>query len=83
MGFKFLAFEAATTLTLTTRGSGSGRFVVRTDVAEVGRVPVEPSETWGVASSTLGTPTGDSALYLEFAGEGTVARLTVGLRPKR
>lgn len=79
VGYKYFVFGGPTELTLTTRGSNAGRFVVRDDAGVVGQVAVEPSAQWSRSSAVVAT-SGAGSLFLTYQGEGRLDLLTIGLR---
>jgi hypothetical protein len=80
IGFRYFDFKGGVTLTLTTRGTGKGRFIISTESGPPGEIPVSPSTAWkesGCQIRTFGTRT----LYLTYRGTGTTELQSVAFSP--
>lgn len=73
-GFKYFAFDAQRSLTLTLRGDGEGHLIVShdRDAAPVAVVPVTPSTVWHSIMADFHPQQGTQPLYFEYRGTGSV-----------
>ena len=74
-GYRYFDFQSAKIISVETRGSATGMFVVRDErVARggkiVARIPVEPSSSWKSFSAPLNIASGKKPLYFTYEGEG-------------
>lgn len=79
IGYKYFAFDASVSLTLTFRGSAAGRFHVLGKQGKLTEIPVSPSADWQEVTSFLPV-SGVTGLYLLYEGEGRadLLKLTFG-----
>lgn len=71
-GYRYFQFEKAKQISVTTRGTGNGSFVVRDErfgnvVAEI---KIEPSKNWTTFTAPLNISAGKHPLYFTYTGEG-------------
>lgn len=78
VGYRYLAFDGPTELTLTTRATTHGRFLVSDERVPLGHVIVEPSAGWAQWSAVVDSTA--SCLLLTYEGDGPVDLLTIGFR---
>ena len=73
MGFKYLACEGITRLTVTTRGYLNGNFELKNaiDGESLGSVKVCNANIWTPKSGEVTRPDGVHAMYLVFRGSGS------------
>lgn len=73
-GYKYFWFDTATELTVTTRGTGKGTFVIAAEPngAAIGRIAIAPSAEWRQFGGKVALPHGKSALYFRYEGSGAV-----------
>ena len=71
-GYRYFDFKTAKTISVETRGTATGTFVVRDGRQGnvVARIPVSPSETWTTFSAPLTIESGKKPLYFTYEGEG-------------
>ena len=71
-GYRYFAFEKAVRISVETRGTANGAFVVRDgrQGSVVARIPVAPSKEWAVFSAPLTIESGKKPLYFTYEGEG-------------
>ena len=75
VGFKYFKFDELSKITVTVRGSGTGRMEVRTtpkgDV--IAEIPITPASEWEACTGAVNIPaSGVSALYFTFRGAGSI-----------
>lgn len=71
-GYRYFDFKTAKNISVTTRGTGTGSFIVKDErfgnvVAEI---KIEPSESWQTFSAGLSISEGKHPLYFTYEGEG-------------
>ncbi|MDD3794654.1 MAG: family 43 glycosylhydrolase [Lachnospiraceae bacterium] len=73
-GYKYFDLNGACTLTLTTRGTGTGRMLIVTDpeAEPMALVPIWPSPGWQASSVRTSLPSGVSALWFGYEGTGYI-----------
>ena len=80
-GYRYFLFDGANKISVTTRGTATGSFVVKNerfgDV--VARIPVQPSEDWATFSAPLSIECGKKPLYFTYEGEGAADFLSFTL----
>ena len=76
IGFKYFAFDGPVTLGVCLRGDARGVLHIRTDSGELGATTVQPSQDWTEYYAHV-TAHGKQALYLDFAGTGSLDLLQV------
>ena len=74
-GYRYFDFQTAKIISVETRGSATGVFVVRDEREACGgkvvaRIPVEPSSSWRSFSAPLNITSGKKPLYFTYEGEG-------------
>ena len=75
-GFKYFKFDGLAKITVTVRGSGTGRMEVRTtpNGAVIAEIPITPATDWQSCEGHTAAPlTGVHALNFTFNGTGSVA----------
>lgn len=85
VGFKHFEFTGNENLSIETRGSGTGRFLIYGDLngEAVGQIPVSPSRDWQCSDNILLSGlVGTSALYLKFKGTGLMQMLNIRFNPR-
>ncbi len=80
IGYKYFAFNGRTFLSVQTRGSGRGRFVVLLgekdqEPVPVGEIAILPSREWVIGQTSFSAE-GEKALYLKYEGEGKAELLS-------
>lgn len=73
-GFKYFEFSNQRALTVTLRGSGTGRLIAshEKDGAPVASIPVAPAASWRSFTVDFNPLPGKQALYFRYEGEGYV-----------
>lgn len=79
IGFKYFQFDEPGTLTVVTRGIGSGWFEIHNEDGEVNDIAISPSKIWSESTTTINIK-GTSALYFEYHGTGQVEFLSLIFR---
>ena len=71
-GYRYFEFRTAKTITVETRGTADGEFVVRDGRGgpAAARIRIAPSEGWAGFSSPLSIGNGKRALYFTYEGRG-------------
>ena len=71
-GYRYFEFRTAAALSVETRGTADGEFVVRDGRGGpvAARVRIAPSEDWRVFSAPLAIGKGKHALYFTYEGAG-------------
>ena len=71
-GYRYFDFKTARVITVETRGTATGSFIVRDGRGGevVARIPVAPSADWTTFSAPLTIGSGKKALYFTYEGEG-------------
>ena len=71
-GYRYFQFDGAKEISVTTRGTANGSFVVKDERNGnvVARIPVAPSEGWATFSAPLDIECGKKPLYFTYEGEG-------------
>ena len=71
-GYRYFDFRTARQITVETRGTGDGEFVVRDgrNGPVAARIRLAPSETWSCHCAPLTIPGGKHALYFTYEGSG-------------
>ena len=73
-GYRYFAFENANSISVTTRGNATGKFIVR-DEREgniVAQININPSEKWETFESSLTINKGKHPLYFTYEGNGAL-----------
>jgi hypothetical protein len=78
VGFKHFAFDGPTRISITTRGTGRGRFDIATQDGPVGSIPLDASSAWTASSTGAIDTDGSHELYLQYVGDGRVDLLSLG-----
>ena len=79
IGFKFFAFEGPCSLSVKTRGVGTGIFWISTDEAgekRLGEIAVSPSVQWKTEKAQIAAD-GKQALYLHYEGTQSMELLEI------
>ena len=73
IGYKYFDFTDAAEISLRVKGTGSGRFLVYTDLqkAPAAMLPVQPCEDYKTVSGPLRLQPGMHPLHLVYEGEGS------------
>ena len=74
--YKYFDFLGPVELSITLRGTGSGRLTVSTNEFIQGFIPVQPAEEWYQRSIKLDA-LGKAALKLEYQGDESVDLISV------
>ena len=71
-GYRYFQFDGANRISVTTRGTATGSFVVKDERNGnvVARIPVQPSEDWATFTAPLSIECGKKPLYFTYEGEG-------------
>lgn len=71
-GYRYFNFGSAKEIAVTTRGTGTGKFIVRDERFGnvVSEIKIEPSENWTTHTATLSISNGKHPLYFTYEGEG-------------
>ena len=71
-GYRWFDFRTAKEISVETRGTAEGEFVVRDgrDGPVAARIPVTPSEDWQFHTAPLEIEKGKRALYFAYEGTG-------------
>lgn len=71
-GYRYFDFGTARSISVTTRGTAEGCFIVRDglDGNTVARIPVQPSGDWQTFTAPLAITPGRHPLYFTYEGAG-------------
>jgi hypothetical protein len=76
VGFKYFAFDGKLKLFVKTRGDGEGHFNVHTGGHTIGKIPINPSNSWRKSGVEIGI-TGEVGLFLNYSGAGVVDMISI------
>jgi hypothetical protein len=82
IGYKYFAFDGNYELTINTRGTGSGGFVIDTGSDPSGEIAVGPSSSWKPSSATFSAE-GKAPIFLTYQGQGSLELLSISLAGDR
>lgn len=73
-GYRYFNFDGTKTISVTTRGTGTGHFVVKDERFgnKVASVDIKSSENWETFSAPISIEGGKRPLYFTYEGEGYV-----------
>lgn len=77
IGYKYFEFDKCSNISITTRGSGEGYFVISTSLcgAEIGKIQIQPSANWSSWNGSCQELNGKHALFFTYVGKGEVEML--------
>lgn len=78
IGYKYIAFEGKTKVTIKTRGTGEGVFEIHTAEKKVGEILIAPAQEWTKTGTELEIH-GVEPLYFVYHGSGAVEFLAFEL----
>lgn len=73
-GYRYFMFEKAAKIAVSTRGTGTGKLVVKDERfgKVVATIQVQPSENWECFEAPIAIETGKHPLYFTYEGEGAI-----------
>lgn len=79
IGFRSFIYQGNQSLSLQTRGEGSGEFHISTELggAVIGKITVSASSDWRTDSAEIPFPAGNGDLYLTYHGKSSTELLAI------
>ena len=79
-GYRYFNFQKANQISVTTRGTASGKFIVKDERfgKVVAEIKIEPSEKWQTFTAPLSIDDRKHPLYFTYEGEGYADFLRFG-----
>lgn len=76
VGFKYFEFNGQVKLSVVSRGTGNGKYLIRLDGEKTGEIIVRPSDEWEYFETAI-EARGKQALYFSYEGSGAMDLLQI------